>query len=153
MSDTYGSAGTKTATSSLTSCIWLIASTLTRALIQQILASAESGAGAMVDEHIRWVFQRYTVKPTGGAVVTPEPLDEDAPAAQVTAEQTATGEGTPTAGSEMIDQPIHMRSFLHWIPVPGHEIRVPAVSANGVSLRLSAPTYAGAVKGTIQHSE
>ena len=150
--DTYASAGSETATSSLTAAIWLLAATTRRARIQQIMGSADAGAGAMVDEHIRWVVNRFTVKPTGGAV-TPEPLDEDSPAAIITAESVETAAGTPTAGTEMIDQPIHMRSFLHWIPVPGHEIMVPAVAANGVALRLSAPTYTGAVRGVIHHSE
>lgn len=154
MADSYVSTGTETVTSSLTAVVWLIGLATLRADIQEVKGSANSAVANMLDEHMRWVLNRFTVAPTGGAMV-PEPVDSDAPdPGLITGGQTATAEGTVTGESEVIDDPVHVRSFLHWLSSASpFAIKLPAVAAAGMALRVQSFAYVNEALGRIVHFE
>lgn len=154
MADSYVSSGIETVTGSLTSVVWITGLATIRADIQEVKGSANSAVANMLDEHMNWVLNRYTVAPTGGAMV-PEPVDSDAPdPGLITGGQTATAEGTQTADTELIDDSVHVRSFLHWLSSASpFAIKMPAVAAAGLSLRVSSFAYVNEAKGRIVHFE
>ena len=150
MADTYLVEGQEPAvTSSLQTMMGLTASTLTRARISEW----EVGAGdPTFDEDLEFTIQRYTTAPTFGTTVTPAPMDIGAPVAQLAAGEAASAEGVQTA--VLYKRTVNARSSYRWTSLKDDsDIIVPAVSSDGVGIRVLATAYVGIAQGNYVYTE
>ncbi len=150
MADTYLVEGQEPAvTTSLQTMMGLTATTLTRARIFEW----EVGAGdPTFDEDLEFTIQRYTTAPTFGAAVTPAPMDIGAPVAQLAAGEAASAEGVQTA--VLYKRTVNARSSYRWGSLKDDsDILVPAVSSDGVGIRVLASTYVGIAQGNYIYTE
>lgn len=111
-----------------------------------------SCGGTPADNAVRWTLMRHTVTPTSTAVV-PTPLDPADPAAEATAGENASVEGTYTAASELFDQAFNQRAGYRWVAAPGGELIVPATASNGIGVRVLSSAYTGTADATVHHTE
>lgn len=108
--------------------------------------------GTPADQVAFWAAMRFTVAPTSTAVV-PTPLDGAEIAAESTAGENASAEGTYTAGTELFEAPVNVRATYRWVSAPDGELVVPATAANGIGLRVKAASYTGSAETTIHFAE
>ena len=150
MADTYSIDGQEPAvTTSLQTVLGLTASTLTRARIVEWEIGA---ADPTFDEDLESAVQRYTTAPTFGNVVTPSPFDIGAPIAQLAAGDAASAEGVQTA--VLYQRTVNARSSYRWVSAGDlYDIIVPAVSSNGVGLRVLATAYVGIAEANMIYIE
>lgn len=146
----YASTGEENAvTSSYTTALHVSGGTGLRVRLYELMLGQ---GGTPADNAIYWALMRHTALPTSSAV-TPTPLDPADPAAEATAGENATAEGTVTAGSELLELAINQRASYRWVAAPGGELIVPASANNGISARVKAAAYTGAAGATIHHEE
>ena len=88
-----------------------------------------------------------------GTLVTPNPLDPDAPAALLTSDENHTVEPTFAAGSELIDFDLNQRATFRFVAAPGGELLVPATAANGIGMTPISAAYAGDARVTAHWEE
>ena len=138
MADKYAIEGTENMASGTPVAILQMTNVTThRGLIYDFVIGAE---GTMADEVGTYDVSRFTVAPTD-TTVTPRALDPGSPAAlHSDGGENGGTTGTTTANTEVFNQGIHFRAAFRWVSVPGGEIVLSAVSANGVVWRVSAPT-------------
>lgn len=120
-----------------------------RTRIYDLLLGASS---TPADNTLVWALMRHTVAPTDTAV-TPTALDPADVASRAAAGENATIEGTVTAGSELLELPLHQRASYRWIASPGGELVIPATASNGISARAKSAAYTGAAETTIHFNE
>lgn len=146
----YAETGQENAvTAGLTTVLHVTGGTGLRARLYDFTVSC---SGTPADNAVRWTLMRYTVAPTSTAVV-PTPLDPADPAAEATAGENATVEGTYTAASELFDQAFNERAGYRWVAAPEGELIVPAVAANGIGVRVLSTAYTGAADASVHHRE
>ncbi len=144
MANRYAVTGQENAvTSGLTTALNIVGSATARPEIDFFMGSA--GAGTLADQSVRCTLMRHTTVNTGSAI-TPTAIDPSAPAAVSTALENASAEGTYTAGSEMVDQAVHLRSqIVWWASSEAARLVVPATANNGIGFRViqGSGAYAG----------
>jgi hypothetical protein len=146
----YAETGQESAvTSGLTTVLHVTGGTGLRIRIYDLTVSC---SGTPADNAVRWALMRHTVTPTSTAL-TPTPLDPADPAAEATAGENASVEGTYTAGSELFDQHFNQRAAYRWVAAPGGELIVPATASNGIGARVLSTAYTGTADATIHHEE
>lgn len=149
MATRYAITGQENAvTTGLTTALDLVGASTSRPEIDFVMASVGSAA-TLADQCLRVVLMRHTTANTMTAV-TPAPIDPSAPAAVATAGENASGEGTYTAATELLDQTIHVRGQLQWwASGPEGRLIVPATASNGIGLRVLAAAYTGTFDATM----
>jgi len=146
----YGSTGQEGAvTAGLTTVLHLTAATTVRPRIYDFTVSC---GGTPADNAVRWTLMRFSVAPTSTAVV-PAPLDPADPAAETTAGENASAEGTYTAATELFDQAFNQRAGYRWVAAPGGELIIPATAAAGIGVRVLSTAYTGTADATVHHAE
>lgn len=92
---------------------------------------------APADIATEFQVNRTTADGTGGATITPEPLNPIAAAAQSTAEGGlfTTTEPTDTAATELLNIALNQRATFRWVAAPGSELIAIATAGNGIFLR------------------
>lgn len=146
----YAETGQENAvTAALTTALHVTGGTGLRIRIYDFTVSC---GGTPADNAVRWALMRHTATPTSTGV-TPTPLDPADPAAEATAGENASAEGTYTAGSELFDQSFNQRAAYRWVAAPGGELIVPATANNGIGVRVSSAAYTGAADASVHHEE
>ena len=102
--------------------------TTTRAEVYDFTVGSDA---TPADVALQFVAQRFTVSGTGTAV-TPRPLDLDAPAALVTAEENHTIEPTYTADLILWRIAANQRATYRWVAAPDGELMIPATADSGI---------------------
>ncbi len=150
MGDRYSETGTEAAVSgSLQTVLGITGDANVRGRLYDFTISQSS---TPEDSSVNWTVSRYTVAPTGTSV-TPTPLDDGAPAAQLAAVEDAGTTGTHTANTELFDQDINERAAYRWVAAPGGELVIPANAANGIAIRVTSGAYTGIADTTAHHEE
>lgn len=82
---------------------------------------------------------------TGGASVTPYPLDPADPIASIAvATQANTTDPTITSGADTLTRAMNQRATIQWQAAPDSEIVIPATASNGLAiLTPGAPASVG----------
>lgn len=111
-----------------------------------------SQGGAPADTVVRWEVPRMTTSATGAAAVE-NPLDPDAPPADLLAEEEVTVGPTVTADSQVLDFDLNQRATFRWVAAPGGELVVPATAANGFFFNCSSGAYTGIARVTVHWEE
>jgi hypothetical protein len=96
-------------------------------------------AAAPADNPAAYKIQRSTTVGTwagsGGAAITPQPLDPNDPAAVTTANQGVCSAGpTLTSAAFPLGWAQNQRATFRWVAAPGSEIKIPATANNGLCL-------------------
>ena len=150
MGDRYAIEGQENAAASASAILQITNATTLRGKIYDFSVSA---SGAMEDDTVQYDVLRFTVAPTD-TTVTPRALDPAAPAAvHSDCGENGGTSGTITANTEVFNQGIHVRAAYRWVAVPGGEIVLSAVAANGVVWRALASSYTGTVEATAHFEE
>ncbi len=112
------------------------------------------GHGATAaDNTIRWeVMRAGTASATGSAAVE-NPLDPDAPAADLLVEEEITVSATVQADSQVLDFDLNQRATFRWVAAPGGEIIVPADAVESYFFNASSAAYTGIARVTIMWEE
>ncbi len=161
MSDRYAVTGAMTAvTSAYKTMLDLVGSTTARPAIDYFTASAGSLAtnSTLADQSVEVQLMRHTTANTGTGV-TPTLLDPGGIACVATGLEQCTAEGTYTAGTEMYQQAIHIRSQAYWwASSEAARIVVAAAASNGVGTRIAMASpnsggYAGSYQGAFHFME
>jgi hypothetical protein len=131
-------------------CGELLGVATVRARIYDILFSH---GGTPSDDVIRWqVMRAGTASATGSAAVE-NPLDPDAPAADILTEEEVTASGTVQANSEVLDFDLNERATLRWIGAPNSEIILPATATESYYFNPSSGAYTGIARVTVMWEE
>ncbi|KKL79433.1 hypothetical protein LCGC14_2014870 [marine sediment metagenome] len=150
MSDRYAASGAQTVTATPgDTVLTLIGLSLTRGKLYDLVFGT---IGTPADAFIQWLLRRFTAAGTGTGVGE-IPLDTDAPANQLTADENHTVEPTYAADSELLDFGVNVRASFRWVAAPGGELVVPATAANGIGLTPIAAGYSADVAATYHWEE
>ncbi len=109
--------------------------------------------GAPGDLTIRWQVMRAGTASATGTAAVENPLDPDAPAADILTEEEITASGTVQANSEVIDTDLNQRATYRWIAAPGGEIILPATATESYFFNPSNATYTGIARVTVHWEE
>jgi hypothetical protein len=155
MGDKYGVGLTQTAVSAVDGATGtdavgeLIGVTTVRGRIYDMLFS--QGA-TPADNVVRWEVPRITASGTGAAAQE-NPLDPDAPAADLLSEEELTVGPTVTANTQVLDFDLNQRATFRWVAAPGGELILPAVAASGFYFNCSSGAYTGIARCTVHWEE
>lgn len=116
------------------------AAALKRLLVYDLLFGY---SGAPADASAIIAAQRSTTAPTGGTVVTPQPLDPADGAASALSMDGAVTNGTLTANAFLLNMGLNQRTSFRWVAREGKELVVPVSNNNGI--HFLTPTSAGAI--------
>ncbi len=110
------------------------------------------------DNAFKFAFQRNTTVGTwagsGGAAITPQPLDPNDPAALASANQGVCSVGpTLTAGQFALQWAQNQRATFRWAAAPGSELKIPATANNGLSLTCPVATASVNLAFTVLYQE
>ena len=108
--------------------------------------------GTPADNVIAWLVRRGTLTGTDTAV-TPQQLDGDGPAAQITAGEDHSAEPTFAAGSELLDFPLNQRATFRWVVAPNGEIVVAAAVTDIIGFTPISAAYASTAEATAMWRE
>lgn len=123
--------------------------TTTRAKVYDFTIGSDA---TPADVALQYVAQRFTISGTGTAV-TPRPIDLDAPAALVTAEENHTIEPTYTADLLLWRIAANQRSTYRWVAAPDGELMIPAIADAGIGwTAIHASSVANVILNT-HHAE
>lgn len=127
------------------SALVIIGAVVTRAKLYEIIFSQ---GGTPADNVIQWLLRRFDTAEGTGTLVTPTPLDSDAPASQLTADEDQTVEPTYTAATELLDFDLNQRATFRFVAAPGGEFWIPAVATEGLGACPISAAYAGIARVT-----
>jgi hypothetical protein len=111
------------------------ASTAHRIWVEEIFVGM---GGSPADNVILWLVQRITAPGTGGAAVTPVPLDPQDRAAQGVANEEITTQGNATANQELLQLLLNQRASFRWVAAPGSELVTPATTTDGFTIAATS---------------
>jgi len=133
MARRYSVTGTDTNTAS-TTILGITGGTGIRPLVYEVIIGPNS---APVDSYAEYVLQRTTAAGTSTAV-TPQALESSDPAATTASGMAHTVEPTYTANAILLQLPVYSRSTMRWQTLPEFGLKVPATSANGLGILVTA---------------
>lgn len=91
-----------------------------------------SQGSAPADTIVEWLIRRFDTADGTATAVVPAPLDSDAPASGLTAQEDHTVEPTVVAATELLDFDLNQRATFRWVAAPGGELMGPAVATEGI---------------------
>lgn len=142
----YSAPFTKTGADSVLQHVEVLSSATVQRTKWYSFVTAKSASPA--DAHVQFVIRRVTGSATGTAL-TPSPIDPSDAACRGTAEHLITADAASFAsGTELFRAPLNDRATYTWYANDGQELVGAAVSANGLSLGVSAAntaTFSGTV--------
>lgn len=123
---------------------------LVRGRLYDIMVSA---LGAPADNALEWLIRRATALGTPDSAVTPQLLDSDGPAAQLSAGEDYSVEPTYAAGSELLDFGLNQRATNRWVAREGSELMVPATATAAIGATAFHASYAGSAEANFMWEE
>ena len=108
---------------------------------------------APADTVIRWEVARAGTASATGVAAVENPLDPDAPAADILSEEEITASGTVQADSQVLDFDLNQRATFRWVAAPGGEIVIPAVATESYFFNASSASYTGVARITTHWEE
>ncbi len=112
-----------------------------------------SHGAAPADTVIRWEVMRAGTASATGAAAVENPLDPDAPAADILSEEEITASGTVQADSQVLDFDLNQRATFRWVAAPGGEIIIPASATESYFFNASSASYTGSARVTAHWEE
>lgn len=105
---------------------------------------------AAADNPFLYTIGRTSAASSGGATVTPSPLDPADAASAAIAREAPTTNGT--AGVNIMAVPLNQRATFRWVAGPGSELIIPATAAAGID--FNTPTSSAvAISGSVLFEE
>mgnify|MGYP007071651626 CR=1 FL=1 len=126
----------------------IVSTTAIRPRVYDFLLGSDAAAA---DNAASYKLQRGTTVGTwagsGGAAITPKPLDMADPAATFTANQGVCSAGpTLTSGEFLLGFAVNQRATFRWVAAPGGELVLPATAS--ASLNLMSLVVGGSAVNT-----
>ncbi len=150
MADRYSTDGVATVTASPgNTAVSLNGVTTTRAKVYDFTIGSD---GTPADVALNYAAQRFTASGTGTAV-TPRPLDLDAPAALLTAEEDHSAEPTYTADLILWNIAANQRATYRWVAAPDGELMIPATADAGIGWFVIHASATPTIALNIHHYE
>ena len=112
-----------------------------------------SQGGTAADNVVRWEVMRAGTASATGAAAVENPLDPDAPAANILSEEEITASGTVQADSQVLDFDLNQRATFRWVAAPGGEIVIPASATESYFFNCSSAAYTGVARVTAHWEE